>query len=84
MIEAHRADIVVLHKKEKKCLIADFFVHGDCRSNEKEKEKLDMYQDLRRKVSRLWQQKKGRGTDCNWSLWKYKQKRHKLFLPIRK
>ena len=58
MIEARRPDIVVLHKKEKKCLIVDVAVPGDCRINEKEKEKIDKYQDLRREVSRLWQQKK--------------------------
>ena len=40
MIEAHRPDIVVLHKKEKKCLIVDVAVPGDCRINEKEKKKL--------------------------------------------
>ena len=58
MIEARRPDIVVLHKKEKKCLIVDVAVPGDCRINEKEEEKIDKYQDLRREVSRLWQQKK--------------------------
>ena len=58
MIEARRPDIVVLHKKEKKCLIVVVAVPGNCRSNEKEKEKIDKYQDLRREVSRLWQQKK--------------------------
>ena len=56
MIEARRPEIVVLHKKEKKCLIVDVAVPGDCRINEKEK--IDKYQDLRREVSRLWQQKK--------------------------
>ena len=61
MIEARRPDIVVLHKKEKKCLIVDVAVSGDCRINEKEKEKIDKYQDLRREVSKLWQQKKVHG-----------------------
>ena len=56
MIEARRPDIVVLHKKEKKCLIVDVAVPEDCRINEKGK--IDKYQDLRREVSRLWQQKK--------------------------
>ena len=36
----------------------DVAVTGECRINEKEKEKIDKYQDLRREVSRLWQQKK--------------------------
>ena len=58
MIEARRPDIAVLHKKEKKCLIVDAVVPGDCGINEKEKEKIDKYQDLRREVNRLWQQKK--------------------------
>ena len=42
---------------QKKCLIVDVAVPEDCRINGKEK-KIDKYQDLRRKVSRLWQQKK--------------------------
>ena len=61
MIEARRLDNFVLHKKVKKCLIVDVAVPGDCRINEKEKEKIDKYQDLRREVSKLWQQKKVHG-----------------------
>ena len=53
MIDARRSDIGVLNKKEKKCLIVVVVVPGDCRINEKEKEKIDKYQDLRREVSRL-------------------------------
>ena len=48
MIEASRSEILVLHKKEKKCLIVDVAVPGDCRINGKKKEKIDKYQDLQR------------------------------------
>ena len=51
MIKARRPYIANLHKKEKKCMIVDVAVPGDCRINEKEK--IDKYQDLRREVSRL-------------------------------
>ena len=57
MIEARRPGIVISHK-EKKCLIVDVAVPGDCRINKKEKEKIDKYQDLRREASRVWLQKK--------------------------
>ena len=83
MIEARRPDIVVLHKKEKKCLIVDVAVPGDCKINEKEKEKIDKYQDLRREVSRLAAKESACGTNCNWSPWKYKQELHRLSPPIR-
>ena len=81
MIEARRPDNVVLHKKKKKCLIVDVAVPGDCRINEKEKEKIDKYQDLRREVSRLWQQKKVHVVPI--VPWKYKQELHRLSPPIR-
>ena len=37
MIEARRPDIVVLHKKKKKCLLMDVVVPGYWRISEKEK-----------------------------------------------
>ena len=48
MIKARRPDIVVLHKKEKKCLIVDVAVHVDCRINKKEKEKIDVSRSVKR------------------------------------
>ena len=42
-IEANRPDIVVLEKTSRKCLLAN-----------KEKEKIEKYQDLRRELQRIW------------------------------
>ena len=58
IIEARRPDIVLLDKKEKSCMIVDIAVPGDGRVHEKELEKIEKYQELRREMSRLWQLKK--------------------------
>ena len=48
VIEAWRPDLVVVDKKRRTCKIIDFAVPGDSRIEEKEKEKIEKYQDLRR------------------------------------
>ena len=46
VIEARRPDLVVVDKKKKSCKIIDFPVPGDRRIEEKEKDKIEKYQDL--------------------------------------
>ena len=46
VIEARRPDLVVVDKKEISCKINDFAVPGDTRIEEKEKDKIEKYQDL--------------------------------------
>ena len=46
VIEARRPDLVVVDKKERSCKIIDFAVPGDSRIEEKEKDKIEKYQDL--------------------------------------
>ena len=46
VIEARRPDLVVVDKKKKSCHISDFPVPGDRRIEEKEKDKIEKYQDL--------------------------------------
>ena len=58
VIEARRPDIVVIDKKEKSCIIVDIAVPADGRVHEKEREKVEKYQDLRREIGRLWQLRK--------------------------
>ena len=58
VIEARRPDIVIVEKKEKSCLIIDIAVPGDVRVYEKEQEKVEKYQDLKREIGRLWQMRK--------------------------
>ena len=46
--------IIISDKKEQKGIIIDIAVPADVRVEEKEKEKVEKYQDLKREVRRLW------------------------------
>ena len=52
-IEARRADLVVVDKKERSCKIIYFAVLGDSRIEE-EKDKIEKYQDLGRELQKIW------------------------------
>ena len=54
VIEAQRPDLVVRDKKERSCKIIGFAVPGDSRIEEKEKGKIEKYQDLRRELQKIW------------------------------
>ena len=54
LIEARRPDLRVIDKKEQKGIMGDIAVPADVREEEKEKEKLEKYQDLKREIRRLW------------------------------
>ena len=54
VIEARRPDLVVVDKKEKICEIIDFAVPGDSRIEEKEKDKIEKYQNLGRELQKIW------------------------------
>ena len=54
VIEAQRPDLVVVDKKERICKIIDFVVPGDSRIEEKEKYKIEKYQDLGRELQKIW------------------------------
>ena len=54
VIEARRPDLVVVEKKERICKIIDFAVPGDGRIQEKEKDKIEKYQDLGRELQKIW------------------------------
>ena len=56
-IEARRPDLVVINKKRGTCKIIDFAVYGDSRIEEKEKEKIEKYEDLRRELQKIWNAK---------------------------
>ena len=53
-IEARRPDVVAVDKKERICKIIDFTVPGDSRIEEKEKDKIEKYQDLGRELQKIW------------------------------
>ena len=46
--------MVVLGKKERSCKIIDFAVPADSRIVEKEKDKIEKYQDLARELQKIW------------------------------
>ena len=54
VIEARRLDLVVVGKKGRTCKIIDFVVPGDIRIEEKEKDKIEKSQDLRRELQKIW------------------------------
>ena len=46
--------MVLVDKKGRICKIIDFAVPGDNRSDEKEKDKIEKYQDLARESQKIW------------------------------
>jgi hypothetical protein len=54
IIQARRPDIVVQEKEINHTWIIDIAVPGDARVTEKEREKVERYQDLAREIRRLW------------------------------
>ena len=58
VMEARRPDLILVDKKAKSCVIIDVAVPGDCRIREKEIEKIEKYQILKRELKRLWSLKK--------------------------
>ena len=57
VIEARRPDIIVIDKKERRGIIIDIAVPADVRVGEKEREKVEKYQDLKREIGRFWKLK---------------------------
>ena len=49
---------MVIDKKERVCLIVDIAVPPYRRVEEKEQEKVDKYQDLKREIGRMWEIRK--------------------------
>ena len=46
--------MVAVDKKKRSCKIIDFAVPGDSRIDEKEKGKIEKYQDLERELQKIW------------------------------
>ena len=57
-MEARRPDLILVDKKAKSCVIIDVAIPGDGRIREKEIEKIEKYQNLKRELERLWSLKK--------------------------
>ena len=54
VIEARRPDIVVVEKENNKAIVVNIASPWDHRGYEKEGEKIEKYQDLKREIGRLW------------------------------
>ena len=54
VIEARIMDLIAVDKKMRTCKIIDFEVPRDSRIEEKEKVKLEKYQDLRGELQKVW------------------------------
>ena len=52
-IKARKADIVVVNKNERNCAIIDIAIPGDIRVSEREKEKIERYQELKKEMKRM-------------------------------
>ena len=48
VIEARRPNLILVKKKAKSCIIIDVAITGDCKIHEKEIEKIEKYQNLKR------------------------------------
>ena len=58
VMQARRPDLILVDKNAKSCVIINVAVPGDCRICEKEIEKIEKYQNLKRELKRLWLLKK--------------------------
>ena len=54
VIENSRPDIVVLNKITRKCVLIDIAYPFDTRINKKEQNKIEIYDDLRNGIKRIW------------------------------
>ena len=52
-IKARKADIVVVNTNERSCARTDIAIPGPVRVREKEKKKIERYQELKRKIKRM-------------------------------
>ena len=58
MIEARRPDLIIIEKERRQCWIIHIAVPGDKCVSEKEKEKVNKYQDLKYEIACPWELRK--------------------------
>ena len=73
IIAARKPDIVVVEKENNKVIIVDIASPWDHRVHEKEGEKLEKYQELKREIKNIWGDQTCRSrTDSCWCTWRSK------------
>ena len=55
VIQARRSDLILVQKETNKVTLIDVAIPWDSRVEEKSREKIEKYQDLKIEVRRLWQ-----------------------------
>ena len=66
VIEARKSDKILIDKKERKVIIIDISVPTDVRVGEKEREKMEKYQDLKRERNwKIVETQNGRSCSCS-------------------
>ena len=58
VIVERRPDIVIVNKMEETAIIIDVAIPGDKKTIDKEKKKIEKYQNLKREIQRFWNLKK--------------------------
>ena len=58
VIVERRPDVVIVNKTEKRAILIDIAIPGDKIIIDKEKEKIEKYQNVKREIQRLWNLKK--------------------------
>ena len=78
MIEAKRPDIVVVDKVKKNTMIIDATVPGDIRVCDKEREKIEKYRPVKRRICQIKASKIGRcDSHFSWTISSYSKKAFK-------
>ena len=54
IIDTRKLDLILSGKEENKCTIVDFAISHDIQVEQKENERVDTYQDLKRELLKLW------------------------------
>ena len=75
MIEARRPNTVVVDKVKKETMIIDVAISGDTRVCDKEREKIEKIQLVKRQNCQIMANEKGRcDSHCSWSIRNYSNK----------
>ena len=81
-LDHNRPDIVVLEKENRACRIIDVAIPFDTRIAEKEREKIDHYQDLKVEIQEMWNCKSVCRSNCNWGNWSSDKKPNAKYLGL--
>ena len=83
MIETKRLNIVVVDKVKKNTMIIDAAIPGDIRVCDKEREKIEKYKPVKRRICQIKASEIGRcDSHCSWSIRNYNNKAFKKHIEV--